>query len=260
MLPEPGAARNLLAPDPGARRAAVQVAQVHHPPQQRRIRQRQPVVIRADVILKSRTGIAVYSHGPPFILRDLMPPYPGVAPVGIGGQPCISAHGLGLMEMGQIKALNFRLHATGPHLARQPIHKIRRIPLPTVRDVVQPDRQAGHVRAQRRHRPARLPVPGRPPVETSKIRPGQCYSSPSCSRAKRPGWDDGTPSSPRALAWTVDASASNAACVDSICSATVIGAGLFAFFGRPRMMATQMMQGLVKISPWRGLASGPARR
>ncbi len=52
------------------------------------------------------------------------------------------------------------------------------------------------------------------------------------------------PSSSRTWQCAIEAPASKASCVDSICSAMVIGtAGLSLFWGREPVMATQMMQG-----------------
>src|SRR6056297_1077357 len=75
--------------------------------------------------------------------------------------------------------------------------------------------------------------------------PGQCFSNPSLSSAKRSGSLDGVSSSLRTWQCAIDAPASKAACVLSTCSATVIGtAGLLALVGSEPVMATQMMQGL----------------
>ena len=68
---------------------------------------------------------------------------------------------------------------------------------------------------------------------------------PSSTAAKRSGAEVGVPSSLRTCRWTSVAPASNAAWVDSTCSATLIGtAGLSAFFGSDPVIATEMMQGV----------------
>ena len=89
------------------------------------------------------------------------------------------------------------------------------------------------------------------------MRPGQCFRSPSSSRAKRPASEVGVPSSLRTWAWTMGAPASKASCANSICSAMVIGtAGLSDFFGSDPVIAQQMMQGfLVMTCP-----NGPGTR
>src|SRR5262245_25556975 len=84
----------------------------------------------------------------------------------------------------------------------------------------------------------------RPPVENCTIMPGQCFLTPSCTRAKRSGSEEGRPASSRTWICTSAAPASKAACVDSICSSGVIGtAGLLAFCGRDPVMATLMTAG-----------------
>jgi hypothetical protein len=92
--------------------------------------------------------------------------------------------------------------------------------------------------------PRSLPAPERPPVETCVIIPGACLRMPSRTAAKRSGAEVGVPSSFLTCRWTSVAPASNAACVDSTCSATLIGtAGLSDFFGSDPVIATEMMQG-----------------
>src|SRR3954453_4254856 len=96
--------------------------------------------------------------------------------------------------------------------------------------------------------PRSRPAPERPPVETCVIMPGACLRMPSRTCAKRSGADVGVPSSLGTWRWTSVAPASKAACVDSICSATLIGtAGLSAFFGSEPVIATEMMQGVVDM-------------
>src|SRR6056297_2955736 len=78
--------------------------------------------------------------------------------------------------------------------------------------------------------------------------PGQCFSKPSLSNAKRSGSLDGVSSSLRTWQCAIDAPASKAACVLATCSATVIGtAGLLALVGTEPVMATQRIQGFVMV-------------
>ena len=94
--------------------------------------------------------------------------------------------------------------------------------------------------------PRSAPWPERPPVENWTIMPGQCVSSPSFSRANLSGSDVVDWSSLRTCTCASDAPASKAACVDSTCSAIVIGtAGLCSLRGTDPVIATVMMQGFV---------------
>ena len=78
------------------------------------------------------------------------------------------------------------------------------------------------------------------------IMPGQCFSIPSFSAANFSGSEDGDSSSLRTWACTIEAPASNAACVLSICSATPIGtAELLAFVGSEPVITTLMMPDLL---------------
>src|SRR3569623_1672403 len=102
--------------------------------------------------------------------------------------------------------------------------------------------------------PRSRPLPERPPVESWMIMPGQCFLSPSTSRPKRSGPDVVVPSSFRTWQCASDAPASSEACVDSTCSATVIGtAGLSFLVGTDPVIATVMMQGVVMPFPPAGL-------
>src|SRR3954467_3298387 len=76
--------------------------------------------------------------------------------------------------------------------------------------------------------------------------PGQCCRNPSCRAANLSGSEEGVPSSLRTCRCAMVAPASNAACVDSICSLMVIGtAGLSLFCGTDPVIATVIMQGVV---------------
>ena len=77
---------------------------------------------------------------------------------------------------------------------------------------------------------------------------GQCLRMPARNRANFSGSDVVVPSSLRTCTCTSAAPASYAACVDSICSATVIGtAGLSFFVGTEPVMATVMMHGVLMV-------------
>src|SRR3954471_4181209 len=92
--------------------------------------------------------------------------------------------------------------------------------------------------------PRSRPAPERPPVENWTIIPGQCFRRPSMSRPNFSGSEDGVSSSFLTWRWASVAPASKAACVDSTCSATVIGtAGLSLLRGREPVIATVMTQG-----------------
>ena len=92
--------------------------------------------------------------------------------------------------------------------------------------------------------PRSCPAPDRPPVENWMIISGQCFLIPSCNAANFSGSEDGVSSALRTCAWQMDAPASYASWVDSICSAMLIGtAGLAALVGTDPVMATQRMQG-----------------
>ena len=92
--------------------------------------------------------------------------------------------------------------------------------------------------------PRSRPAPERPPVDTCVMMPRQCLRMPSSTCAKRSGAEVGDSSSLRTCRCTSVAPASKAACVDSTCSATVIGtAGLSFLRGSEPVMATEMMQG-----------------
>src|SRR5918992_3774567 len=74
--------------------------------------------------------------------------------------------------------------------------------------------------------------------------PGQYFLIPSINRAKRSGSEVGVPLSLRTWQCASVAPASNASCVDSICSATVMGtAGLSFLLGSDPVMATVITQG-----------------
>src|SRR5215211_5742602 len=89
----------------------------------------------------------------------------------------------------------------------------------------------------------------RPPVENWTIMPGQCCRTPSCTAAKRSGSEEGVSSSLRTWIWTRLAPASKASCVDSTCSATVIGtAGLSFLRGTEPVIATATTTGLMGVS------------
>ena len=76
------------------------------------------------------------------------------------------------------------------------------------------------------------PALERPSVESWMIMPGQCFLTPPIKRAKREGSDVGAPSSLRTCACNKVAPASKAPCVDSTCSAMVMGtAGLSRLVG-----------------------------
>src|SRR6476659_3622410 len=92
--------------------------------------------------------------------------------------------------------------------------------------------------------PRSLSAPDRQPVENCTIRPGQCWRRPASSRPNFSGSEDGVSSSLRTCTCASVAPASNASCVDSTCSAIVIGtAGLSALRGSEPVMATEMMHG-----------------
>ena len=94
--------------------------------------------------------------------------------------------------------------------------------------------------------PRSRPLPERPPVESWMIMPGQCFFRPSTRRPNFSGSDEVVPSSLRTWQCASDAPASYDACVDSTCSATVIGtAGLSFLVGTEPVIATVMMQGVV---------------
>ena len=89
----------------------------------------------------------------------------------------------------------------------------------------------------------------RPPVENCTIMPGQCFITPSCTWRNSSGSEDGFSSASRTWMWTRVAPASNASCVDSICSAGVVGtAGLSFLRGTDPVMATAMVTGFMESS------------
>ena len=94
--------------------------------------------------------------------------------------------------------------------------------------------------------PRSLPTPLRPPVENCTIMSGQCLRIPARKRAELVGIRR------RRAVVVADVHVYErgagfvAACVDSICSATVIGtAGLSFFVGTEPVMATVMMHGVL---------------
>src|SRR5690348_2075020 len=100
--------------------------------------------------------------------------------------------------------------------------------------------------------PRSRPAPERPPVESWTITPGQCRRRPSISRPNFSGSEEGVWSSLRTWQWTSVAPASNASCVESTCSAIVIGtAGLSRLVGSEPVIATVMMQGVSMALPRR---------
>src|SRR3954451_3564899 len=88
----------------------------------------------------------------------------------------------------------------------------------------------------------------RPPVENCTIIPGQCFSTPSFTAAKRAGSEDELSSSLRTWMWTSVAPASKASCVLSICSGGVTGrAGLSFLRGTDPVIATAITTGLIVV-------------
>src|SRR5258706_1855220 len=78
------------------------------------------------------------------------------------------------------------------------------------------------------------------------IIPGQCRLTPSCTRAKSSGSEEGLSSGLRTWIWTNEAPTSKASCVDSICSVTVTGtAGVLRLVGTEPVMATAITIGLI---------------
>ena len=71
--------------------------------------------------------------------------------------------------------------------------------------------------------PRSEPTPERPPVENCTMMPGQTLRMRSWNSANLSGFDVTDWSSLRTWTCTSAAPASKAACVDSICSLTVIG-------------------------------------